>query len=191
MDIGETLYVKNRTEWRSWLQTNHDKKEEIWLIYFKKDSGIPFIPYDDAVEEALCFGWIDSIVKKHSKDSRAQRFSVRKTKSFLSELNKERIRRLMEADKMTVAGIDRIKQHMRPAENGKLELIPYKIPEDIIKRLKEDDLVWQNYQEFPEYYKTIRIAFIDTARKRPEVFEQRLRYFMEMTAKNKRYGTIK
>ena len=63
MQLGKTLYVKNRNQWRSWLEKNHQTTPEIWLIYYKKHSGKPRIPYNDAVEEALCFGWIDSTVK--------------------------------------------------------------------------------------------------------------------------------
>ena len=73
MEIGETLHVTERSEWRNWLVENHQKAKDIWLISYTKASRIPFLPYDDAVEEALCFGWIDSIIKKYDLHGRARR----------------------------------------------------------------------------------------------------------------------
>lgn len=105
MEIGKTLYVTQRDEWRRWLEEHHDKEPEIWLVSYRKDSGKPSIPYDEAVEEALCFGWIDSTVKKLDEDARAQRFSPRKPKSNWSDSNLERVRRLMAQGKMAPAGL--------------------------------------------------------------------------------------
>src|SRR3989442_11748515 len=78
MEIGTTLYVKDRRQWRAWLARHHKTAPEIWLIYYKKHSGRPRIPYSDAVEEALCYGWIDSITKPVDEDRWAQRFSPRR-----------------------------------------------------------------------------------------------------------------
>ena len=190
MEIGETLHLNDRKQWRKWLEKNHRSKKEIWLIFYKKDSGIPFIPYDDAVEEALCFGWIDSIIKKYDHEGRAQRFTPRNPASNLSELNKERIRRMIKSGKMNQAGIDSIQKHLVYKENGSFNLKTFTVAEDIINRLKQDPEVWKNYQRLPDYYKNIRIGFIETARKRPEIFEKRLNYFMKMTAIDKKFGSI-
>ncbi|MEY2485097.1 MAG: hypothetical protein QOH39_745 [Verrucomicrobiota bacterium] len=97
MKLGKTLYVTNRKARRAWLAKHHARKKEIWLIYYKKHTGQRRIPYDDAVEEALCYGWIDSTLKRLDEDRTAQRFSPRRPKSFLSETNKERARRLIKA----------------------------------------------------------------------------------------------
>ena len=97
MDLGETLYVTEREAWREWLAAHHAAEAEIWLVYYRKGSGRPSLAYNDAVEEALCFGWIDSIVKKHGPESRAQRFTPRRRGSALSEMNKARVRRLVAA----------------------------------------------------------------------------------------------
>ena len=75
MEISESLYIINRTNWRVWLKKNHNKKNEIWLIFYKKHTGKPRLPYEDAVEEALCFGWIDSTVKRIDENKYAQRFT--------------------------------------------------------------------------------------------------------------------
>lgn len=105
MKLGKTLYVKKRGEWRKWLEKNHQKESEIWLVYYKKHTKKPSIPYNDAVEEALCFGWIDSSEKRIDKERYAQRFTPRKPKSNWSESNKERVRKLIVQGKMTPAGL--------------------------------------------------------------------------------------
>lgn len=194
MNIGKTLYARNRREWRAWLSKNHKTAGEIWLIYYNKASGKPRIPYNDAVEEALCYGWIDSIVKKYDKERAAQRFSPRNPKSNWSETNIERVRRLIKEGRMTKAGLavfnDRtgvLTGKMKTGKDGKRRLV---IPADILRALKKDKTVWQNFQKFPESYKRIRIGWIDASRNRQEAFNQRLRYFLKMTAKNKRFGMV-
>ena len=183
MNLGKTLYVTNRNDWRSWLVKNHDKEKEIWLIYYRKSSGKPRIPYNDAVDEALCYGWIDSTVKRVDDEKFAQRFTPRRPKSILSELNKERIRRLIANKSMTSKGINAVSH----AFNKKHK---FTIATDILKILKQDKEVWKNFQNFPSSYKRIRISWIETARTRPDLFNQRLKYFLKMTAKNKKYGIL-
>ena len=181
MDIGETLHVTERKDWRAWLEKNHDSRPEIWLVYHNKASGKPRLSYNDAVEEALCFGWIDSIVKKHSPDTAAQRYTPRRPRSPLSEMNKARIRRLHEQGLMTEAG-------MAHAQ-GVLDE-PFEIPRDILDALKEDPEVWRNFDAFPESYKRIRVGWVDAGRSRREVFDQRLGYLLRMTKQNKRFGMV-
>jgi uncharacterized protein YdeI (YjbR/CyaY-like superfamily) len=89
MEISKLLYAKDRNSWRKWLEKNHAKAKDIWLVYYKKSSGKKRIPYNDSVEEALCFGWIDSTMKNVDDICFAQRFSPRRKNSTLSELNKE------------------------------------------------------------------------------------------------------
>lgn len=113
MKLGKTLYVKNRDGWRRWLEKNHKKETEIWLIYYKKHTGKTTIPYNDAVEEALCFGWIDSIEKRVDEERYAQRFTPRKPRSQWSEMNKERVKRLIKLDKMTPAGLAVFKESLK------------------------------------------------------------------------------
>ena len=180
MEIGTKLHAKNRTEWRAWLRKNHRSAKEIWLVYYTKASGKPFIAYSDAVEEALCFGWIDSILKKHGPDSRAQRFTPRRPGSKLSEMNKARVRNLIAAKKMTAAGL---------AAAGDIDAA-FRVPADILRALKKDRETWRNFQRFPDSYKRIRIGWIDGSRNRQDVFETRLNYFLKMTKQNKRFGMV-
>src|SRR5881296_2475243 len=189
MEIGRTLYAKDRRQWRAWLAQHHKTAPEIWLIYYKKHSGRPRIPYSDAVEEALCYGWIDSITKPVDEDRWAQRFSPRRPTSRLSEMNRERVRRLIAAGRMTSAGLEAIKHVFDDRRDTKRKL-EWTIPADILKRLQEDPAVWRNFRRFPESYKRIRIGWITAARHRREAFEQRLRYLLKMTARNKRFGMV-
>ena len=106
MSESETFSPKNRQEWRDWLLKNHEKKQSIWLIYFKKESRQPSIVYPDAVDEALCFGWIDSKSKPIDGEKYMQFFSKRKPKSVWSKINKEKIERLTGQGLMTKAGLD-------------------------------------------------------------------------------------
>ena len=181
MKLGKTLYVWNRRQWRAWLARHHKTAREIWLIYYKKDSGRPRIAYNDAVDEALCYGWIDSLLKPIDGRRYAQRFSPRKPTSRLSDMNRERVRRLIKAGRMTKAGLAAI-AHAKPASS--------KIPPDIVARLKQDPEVWRNFQRFPASYKRIRLGWIAAARARRAAFEQRLRYFVKMTKRNKRFGMV-
>jgi uncharacterized protein YdeI (YjbR/CyaY-like superfamily) len=179
--IGKTLYVKNRKEWRAWLAKHHRTAAEIWLIYYKKDSGKARIPYNDAVDEALCYGWIDGIVKPIDARKYAQRYSPRRKTSKLSDMNRERVRRLVKSGRMTKAGLAAI------AHTGKGSA---KLPDDIVKRLKADPSVWKNFQRFPPSYKRIRVGWIAAARQRRKAYEQRLNYFLKMTKQNKRFGMV-
>jgi uncharacterized protein YdeI (YjbR/CyaY-like superfamily) len=101
----ETFSPKSRDDWRAWLLENHDKKMSVWLIYFKAKSGKPSVSYSDAVDEALCFGWIDSKAKPIDADSYMQFFSRRKERSVWSRVNKEKVARLIAEGRMTQAGL--------------------------------------------------------------------------------------
>jgi len=104
MDIGETIYVTSRTEWRRWLEKNHASRDEIWLVQYKKATKKPSINYMDAVEEAICFGWIDSFEKSMDTERYATRFSPRRPKSKWTETNRQRARKMEAEGKMTDAG---------------------------------------------------------------------------------------
>ena len=187
--LGKTLYVTNKKDWRSWLAKNHDKEKEIWLIYYRKSSGKPRISYNDALEEALSYGWIDSIQKGIDEERFAQRFTPRKPKSLLSEMNKQRIRKLIKEGKMTTVGLKAISEIVNIAQfqEEKLNIAP-----DIIAALKEDKQAWKNFQNLPEGYKRVRIGYLESRRRHGnEAFQRSLQYFVNKTARNKRFGMIK
>ncbi len=190
MEVTQTYYAKNRREWRSWLRKHHEAKTEIWLVYYNKASGKPRIPYNDAVEEALCFGWIDSTLKKIDRDRFAQRFTPRRPKALWSAMNLERARRLMELGRFTKAGVAKLPEKFDSRSKGSPRNERVTIPHDIMRALRQHNGTWKNFLKFPESYKRIRIGWITGARKRPEILRQRLRYFVKMTAQNKRYGMV-
>ena len=189
MKIGRTFYAQNAREWRAWLAKHHRRAPEIWLIYYKKGSGKPRIPYNDAVDEALCYGWIDSTLKPIDDKKYAQRFSPRRKTSRLSEMNKERVRRLIKAGRMTRFGLTSI-AHTFDHRHDTRARLPHTVPADIARALKRVPGVWRNFQRFPASYKRIRIGWIDAARHRPEVMHQRLAYFIKMTRHNNRFGMV-
>lgn len=103
-------YFKNRQDWRKWLEENHSKATELWLVYFKKHTKMPSVSYAEAVEEALCFGWIDGKVKTIDAERYMQRYTPRKPKSIWSKINKERCLNMIAEDKMTEAGLQLIEE---------------------------------------------------------------------------------
>ncbi|HEX9614305.1 MAG TPA: YdeI/OmpD-associated family protein [Bacteroidota bacterium] len=187
MNITKTLYVTTRAEWRRWLGKNHSSAKEIWLIFYRKASGKKRIPYNDAVEEALCYGWIDSISKGIDGSKWGQRFTPRRRRSFWSEMNKERVQRLIRKGKMTRAGLLAFHGNGNIAKGAPAR---WTIPPDILRSLKKNPQVWTNFRKFSPPYQRIRVGWIDAARKRPEIFRQRLRYFIRMTERGKQYGMV-
>lgn len=194
---GRLLYVSNRRAWRAWLAKHHRTAREIWLVYYKKHTGKPRIPYNDAVEEALCYGWIDSTLKTVDTGRYAQRFTPRKSTGKWSEMNKERARRLIRKGKMTAAGLAALGGALGSPRRGaatssskEARVARARAAPDVLRALKRNESAWKSFQAFPQSYKRIRIGWIEAARKRPEVFRQRLRYFVKMTAQNKRFGMV-
>lgn len=188
MNLGKTLYIADRKKWRSWLIKNHAKEKEIWLIYYRKSSNKPRIPYNDAVEEALCYGWIDGIMKGIDKEKFAQRFSPRRLKSKLSETNKERIRRLIKNKEMTAIGLKAVSRNFNKLKDKKEKFF---IASDVLKSLKADKRVWENFQNFSEGYKKVRIGYIEDQRDHnSEAFQKSLQHFIKMTEKNKKFGMV-
>lgn len=151
MDISKTLYITSRKNWRNWLKKNYKTENDIWLVYPRKATGKPRIEYNDAVEEALCFGWIDSIIKKLDDESTVQRFSPRKPKTSYSQANIERLRSLVAKKKVVKEVVESL------GDNLNKEFV---IPSDILKAIKANKEAWMNFQKFSEPYKRIRIAFI-------------------------------
>jgi uncharacterized protein YdeI (YjbR/CyaY-like superfamily) len=181
MDITETLRVTHRDEWRAWLAEHHATKREIWLITADRRSDAPTVPYLAAVEEALCFGWIDGIAKKLDADRTVQRYTPRRPKSNWTELNKERARRLIAAGRMTDAG---------RAVLPDLTVKPLEIAPDILAALQSDPQTWANFQHFPELYQRIRISLIEEQRRNPGEFQKRLNSLLKKTAQNKMFRIL-
>ncbi len=185
MLITEIIYPTTRSEWRQWLQTHHQTKSEVWLRTFNKASGQPSLPYNDMVEECLCFGWIDGVVKKLDADSMVQRITPRRKKSFLSELNRQRVWKLQNLGLMTPAGIAPIQDQIGAPDD------PYDIPGWVLEQLQAEAQVWANFKNFPPLYQRLKIGWIAEIRgdsRRAEA-QKRLDYLIKMTRQGKLYGT--
>ena len=188
MEIGKTLYITKRSKWRAWLSKHHATAPDIWLIFYKVSSGKPRISYDDAVLEALCFGWIDSIVKKADDDSFVQRFSPRKSTSVLSQMNIERIRELIKEKKMTPAGLTAISHTFDP----KAPPPKFETPPKILSVIRKNPAAWKNFQNLPVSYKRIRIAYIESRKRHGTgMYHKALKHFIKMTSENIRLGFVK
>ncbi len=171
MEFTNLLDVKNRHKLREWLIHNHDKETECWVIVKRGrpvDDGTFW--YIDSVEEAMCFGWIDSTTKKMDNGVTAQRLAPRRKGSLWSELNKERCRRMERLGLMTNAG-----RAVLPDMSPK----GFVIDGDIGKSLKADSEVWSNFQKFPPLYQRVRIDTIQIKKKQPELFQSRLQKLIE------------
>lgn len=168
---------------------HHRSETEVWLIYYKKSTGKPRVSYNEAVEEALCYGWIDSTVKSLDDERFAQRFSVRKKTSKLSQANRERIHRLIAEKKMTKAGLDAVAHVFDPDEDSDRAFV---IAPDILEPLTANKEAWKNFQNFPDSYRRVRIGYLESRRRHGAgAFEKSLNHFIKMTEKNKRIGFIR
>jgi uncharacterized protein YdeI (YjbR/CyaY-like superfamily) len=180
MDHTNLLDVSKRSEWRAWLRRHYQTSKEVWLVFRKKHTGLPRVAYNDAVEEALAFGWIDSVAHKIDEDRYAQRFTPRRPKSPYSESNLARLRAMAARGKIAPDVLEKV----RPLLVAK----PVVIPPDIRAALKADPETWKNFKTFSDSYKRIRIGYIDGARDRPQEFAKRLHNFLRMTKANRIIG---
>jgi uncharacterized protein YdeI (YjbR/CyaY-like superfamily) len=184
MDINASLYVSTRQEWRVWLEQHHQDESEVWLIYYKAHTGQPSIPYEDSVEEALCFGWIDSIIQKLDEERYARKFTPRTNTANWSPSNQRRIQKLVREGRMTEAGLAKIEDletflsetpRPRPKE---LAVPPY-----IEQVLKEHPLAWENFCRMAPSYRRNYIGWISSAR-RQETIDRRLAEAIERLEQN-------
>ncbi|MEE9555543.1 MAG: YdeI/OmpD-associated family protein [candidate division Zixibacteria bacterium] len=187
MKITETLYVTNRDDWRSWLENYHKSKKEVWLIYFKKHTGKPRIPYDDAVEEALCFGWVDTTVQRIDDEKYAQRFTPRRKNSGWSELNIKRARKMIRAGQMTKAGSELYKKADKNRVSSKKKTPA--IPPALKKALGQNKQAKKNFEDFAPSYRRNYINWINAA-KRDETRQRRIATVVQRAASNIKPGML-
>ena len=178
--VENLLKLKTRQELRDWLIVNSGTKKSCWIIISRKPK-VDTILYLDAVEEAICFGWIDGIHKRISETELAQRLSPRIKNGNWTELNKERVRRLEKLGLMTDMGRKCLPD---------MSLNSFKINAEIEKLLKEYPDTYNNFLTFPDLYKRVRIDTIQSELKygHPELFKKRLAKFIKYTKVNKIYG---
>jgi len=185
MGPSKMLYVSTRDQWRAWLASHYQSETEIWLIYYKKHSGQPRIPYEHAVEEALCFGWIDSIGKRMDDEKFAQKFTPRRDGAKWSALNKLRVRKLIREGRMTEAGLAKIDLVMlRDEARSKPSKSELDIPRFVKQALLASPKAWEHFQELAPSHRRQYLHWIMEA-KREETRERRLRDAVSRLKQNK------
>jgi uncharacterized protein YdeI (YjbR/CyaY-like superfamily) len=179
------LYFKTREDWRSWLEENHKRQDGIWFVFYKKISAKPSVLYNDAVEEALCFGWIDSKIKSVDEEHYIQWFTPRRSGSKWSELNISRVCKLIAEGKMKPAGLaayeNAVKMPESLKESGKNEV--QVVPEDLTEALKSNTIAYENFKKFPPSSRRLYLLWLGDA-KRPETRIARIAKIVDRSEKN-------
>ena len=180
MKISKSFTPANLAEWRNWLVQNHNREQEVWLVYFKPGSGRTTIDYESSVEEALCFGWIDSIIQRIDEHRYARKFNPRRMDSKWSETNKRRVLKVLREGRMTESGMAKVTFDVNTVDisKPKTKRPPVKMPENIETALKSRPGLWQAFQNISPTYQRNYILWLSDAKK-PETFERRLRMLID------------
>ena len=183
--------MKNRKEWREWLMKNYSKCDEVWLRYYKKSSGKPRIPYNDAVEEALCFGWIDGKIRKINEDYYIQRFTPRRSGSRWSKYNIDRVQKLINEGLMEKAGLEAYREAVEKPElvySDRRDGIP-ELPLDLNKGLSKNRKAMTNFMNFSHSSRRIYIEWLNSAKK-SETRSRRIAKIVGFARQNQKPGMM-
>jgi len=179
------LAFASPTEWRAWLEEHHATEQEAWLLHDKKKAARTTLTYEQAVEEALCFGWIDGLLRKIDGEKYALRYSPRKPRSVWSESNKQRVEKLINEGRMTPFGLDKI---AAAKANGEWDAAAARenlnaVPSDLVQEL-EVQQVWADFDELPPSRKKQYLYWLESA-KRPETRQKRILAIVEVLKSGK------
>ena len=181
----ERIFIHDRTAWREWLEKNHSRKTGVWLVFFKKKTGKPSLAYEDAVEEALCFGWIDSLVKRVDDESYIQKFTPRKSASTWSASNKKRVQKMIRQGRMTPAGMLAIDEAKRSGSWKTLDKVDAVVMMPELKAaLARNRKAREQFERIPLSQKKQFLWWISSA-KREETKQNRVRNTVLLLAENK------
>ena len=186
MPTTDSMQAENRAEWRRWLTRHHRRNEGVWLVTFKKDSGHPNLPYNDAVEEGLCFGWVDS--KPGKVDAKRSRlwFAPRKSGTGWSKTNKERIARLIAMGRMHASGLAKVAAAKADGSWTKLDAVEaLEIPPDLAAALTRQAPAATHFAAFPRSVKRSILEWIMQAKK-PDTRAHRIAETATLAARNER-----
>ena len=180
----KTFYARNRTEWRKWLAKNHQSEKSVWLIIYHKSSPTQSVYHDEAVEEAICFGWIDSIAHKRDDESKYQFFAIRKPKSNWSKINRDRAEKMIKEKRIKPAGQATIDLAKKTGTwTALVDVQNSIIPPDLQIAFNKNKTAFKNFNAFPPSSKRIILEWILNA-KRPETRLQRIIQTVELASKN-------
>jgi len=178
-----TLNVQDRRDWRAWLEANSASEPRVWLLFYKKETGRPCVTYEDAVEEAICFGWIDGKIKNLDEGRFARLFTPRKPSSRWSRINIERAQRMIKQGKMTDAGSKVFEpRHQTPA-------LPTELPAAMEAEFRKQKAAWENFTHFPPSYQRMTRGWVASA-KQESTQLRRLRQLIAKSAANQRIKFI-
>lgn len=178
------LHVDTREKWRRWLEEHHATEENVWLVHYKKHTGKPILAYNDAVEEAICFGWIDGLVRKLDENQYAQKYTPRNPKSNWSDLNKKRAQKMIEQGLMKDIGLQKLGNALNEPSQKPISSI---VPKDMKDALKADKIAWENFSAFAPSYRKYYIAWVVDA-KRENTRKRRIEVVVERSRENKKPG---
>ncbi len=187
MEITKTTTAANRSEWRAWLEGHHATETEVWLVYYKAGTGKSSIPYEDSLEEALCFGWIDSLIRKINEQTYARKFTPRRPGSKWSELNKHLVAKLVSEGRMTEAGLATVDFTLSEADAPQPKRPELSLPDWLEAGLITSPKAWENFNGLPPSHRREYIAWITDAKKE-ETRQRRIRAAIDMLEKNERLG---
>ncbi len=180
----KTLTVRTRAEWRAWLAAHHDSVSEIWLVFPKRHTGKTTLTYEDSIEEALCFGWVDSLVKRLDNDHFARKFTPRKLDSRWSTLNRRRYEKVKALGLLAPSGVERAPT-VRSGDAPRPSLAV--IPPYLEKALRANGRAWRNFEQLAPSYRRLYIAWVESA-KRDETKQKRLREAVARLAAGQKLG---
>ena len=189
MKSMKEMHVTTRSEWRKWFVQNHDKSSGIWLIFYKKHTGKSTLEYDAAVEEALCFGWIDSIIKKIDEEKYARKFTPRKRDSHWSKLNRKRVEKVIREGRMTAHGLVKIEAAKKSGlwdENERPE-INVQMPEELEEALAKNKKAKGHFDQLAPSYQKHFMLWILTA-KRKDTKERRVEESIRLLEQGRKLG---
>ncbi|MBN2893416.1 MAG: YdeI/OmpD-associated family protein [Bacteroidales bacterium] len=191
MSNNQQIHFKNREEFRIWLNENFNKSDGIWMLYYKKHTQTENISYDEAVEEAICFGWIDSIVKRIDEETYLRKFTPRYNFKNWSDTNKLRAIKMIKLGRMTDAGLKKIdtEQDEQKLNVDKEKAKTFEIPDYIINEFGENQPALENFQNLSLSCKKEYIGWIISA-KRPETLKKRINKTIELLKENKKLGLM-
>lgn len=184
IDKLKTFHPRQRKAWRAWLAKHHDGSPGVWLIYYKKATGKPRVAYEEAVEEALCFGWIDSLPRKLDEERSMLLFTPRKRGSVWSRPNKLRVERLLAEGLMTEAGLKKVEAAKADGSWAKLDAVDaLRLPADLKKALASDEGARKNFESFSPSARKGLLWWVESA-KRPETRRKRIEETVEKARRN-------
>ncbi|ANE45939.1 hypothetical protein SY83_06135 [Paenibacillus swuensis] len=178
------FHAQDREAWRSWLEQHHDQEKSVWLIIYRKQSETPSVYYDEAVDEALCYGWIDSTPRKRDEESYYQFFARRNPKSNWSKVNKEKVERLTAEGRMTASGLASVKLAKETGTWTALDEVEnLTIPDDLKAAFNANEQAWNHFDAFSRSSKRGILEWIQNA-KRPETRKKRVEQTVALATDN-------